>query len=86
MLSEPRLYQIAEICYNPEWPKTPWYITRTGTVAGQGGITLGTETFSFETIQAACSFLSTVIHKDMDVIKDAIKDKESKESLTSATK
>jgi len=79
MKKEARPYQIAEICYNPEWPDTPWYVMRSGTVAEQGGLALGTETISFKTVEDACEYLSEAISIDMDVIKDAIKAKESKD-------
>jgi len=65
-------YQIAEICYNAEWPDTPWYIIRSGTVAEQGGLNLGTQTACFETIESACKYLAETISKDIDVIKDII--------------
>jgi hypothetical protein len=77
MRPEPRPYQIAEVCYNPTWPETPWYVTRTGTVAEQGGFNLGTETSHFKTVQEACSYLSIAIAKDLKTIKEVIKEKES---------
>lgn len=77
MKTEPKPYQIAEICYNPTWPDTPWYVLRSGTVVEQGGLALGTETSHFKTVQEACSYLSLAIAKDLKTIKEVIKEKEA---------
>ena len=71
-----RPYQIAEICYNPEWPDMPWYVVRSGTVPEQGGMTLGTESVSFKTVDDACTYLSSMISNDLEVIKEQIAKKE----------
>jgi hypothetical protein len=69
-------YRIAEICYNPAWPENPWYITRSGTIAGQGGLTLGTERVSFVTIEEACQYLAKIIVTDMEVITGQVEKRE----------
>jgi len=73
MLKEPTPYQVAEICYNPAWPKMPWYVIRTGTVAEQGGPQFGTESISFQTIEDACEYLAETVKRDLPVFKDRIK-------------
>lgn len=78
-MRKPKPYQIAEICYNAECPDMPWYVVRTGTVSEQGGFNLGTETLSFETVKDACTYLKSMIEKDIEIIKEIINSKESKD-------
>lgn len=72
MILEPRPYLVAEVCYNPEWPETPWYIIRSGTVAEQGGLCFGSETASFGTLEDALEYLREMISRDEDTIKAQI--------------
>jgi hypothetical protein len=74
---EPTPYQVAEICYNPAWPDSPWYVIRSGTVPEQGGLAVGTETLHFKTVEAACNYLNVAIFNDIKTIKNLIKDKEN---------
>lgn len=76
MYEKPKPYKISEICYNPNCPDTPWYVTRSGTIAEQGGFTIGTEAISFESIESACAYLSEMIRKDMEIILSQIESKE----------
>lgn len=67
-------YLIATINYNPSWPDMPWYIQRTGTVAEQGGLNFGTESVSFQTIEAASIYLKETIERDMQEYENRIKE------------
>lgn len=58
-------YFVAEIAYNPSWPKTPWYVHRVGVVPEQGGPNFGMETISFESLEEACEYLKETIKRDM---------------------
>lgn len=76
-MEESKPYLVAKIAYEPNNPEFPWYVVRYGTVAGQGGLSNGFETFSFETIESACTYLSEMIDRDTDNLKKIIEDKES---------
>lgn len=69
-------YKIAEIAFDPTNP-FPWLVLRSGTIAGQGGLHLGTESIHFESIEDACRYLARTIANDRITIEAHIAKKEA---------
>jgi hypothetical protein len=72
MKTKPKVFLVAQICYNADDKEFPWYIIRTGTIAEQGGYSIGRSNTSFQTIEAACNYLSDFIKSDKTVIKELV--------------
>ena len=68
-----KIYAVAEIAYEPNNLRRPWYIIRTGVVAEQGGLNFGSETIRFETVDDALEYLEQAIKRDLEEFKKEIK-------------
>ena len=77
-MNKPRPYTVATICYDPTNAEHPWYVIRVGTVAEQGGFTVGRDGAWFTCIEDAFNFTREMVVKDEDLIKDLVKRKEEK--------
>lgn len=71
-----RPYRIAELAYRP-WDEYPWLVIRTGGIIDQGGMRPGTEEVGFKTIEEAVIYIKSNTERDLFVIDDLIKNKES---------